>query len=60
MELREEDTMTTPTIAEVSRGSKEPTVVEISGFRGRLISADHADTTSRGQSGTVPLTGGRA
>jgi hypothetical protein len=35
--------MTTPTIAEVGHGSKEPTVVEIAGFRGRLISADHAD-----------------
>src|SRR5262249_61579049 len=39
---REEDTMTTPTTAEVGHGSK-PTVVEIDGFRGRLISADHAD-----------------
>src|SRR5262245_14550394 len=35
--------MTTPTIAEVGRGSNEPTVVEIGGFRGRLISVDHAD-----------------
>ena len=35
--------MTTPTTAEVGHGSKEPTVVEIDGFRGRLISADHAD-----------------
>ena len=35
--------MTTPTPAEVGHGSKEPTVVEIDGFRGRLISADHAD-----------------
>ena len=34
--------MTTPTTAEVSHGSK-PTVVEIDGFRGRLISAYHAD-----------------
>ena len=40
---REEDPMTTPTTAEVRHGSKEPTVVEIDGFRGRLISADHAD-----------------
>jgi len=32
--------MTTPTTAEVGHGSKEPTVVEIDGFRGRLISAD--------------------
>jgi hypothetical protein len=40
---REEDAMTTPTIAEVSHSSKKPTVVEIDGFRGRLISADHAD-----------------
>ena len=35
--------MMTPTTAEVGRGSKEPTVVEIDGFRGRLISADHSD-----------------
>src|SRR5499426_1954110 len=35
--------MTTPTTAEVRHASKEPTVVEIDGFRGRLISADHAD-----------------
>jgi FAD binding domain-containing protein/berberine-like enzyme len=35
--------MMTATIPEVGRGSKEPTVVEIDGFRGRLISADHAD-----------------
>src|SRR3989337_2319842 len=40
---REEDTMTTPTTAEVGHGSKERTVVEIDGFRGGLISADHAD-----------------
>ena len=32
--------MTTPTTAEVSHRSKAPTVVEIDGFRGRLISAD--------------------
>ena len=44
--------MTTPTFAlpatagkpaEVGHGSKEPTVVKIDGFRGRLISTDHAD-----------------
>ena len=35
--------MTTLTTAEVDHGSKEPTVVEIDGFRGRLISAAHAD-----------------
>src|SRR5688572_32405284 len=35
--------MTTPTTAEVSRASREPTVVGIDGFRGRLISSDHAD-----------------
>jgi FAD/FMN-containing dehydrogenase len=34
--------MTTPT-AEAGRGSSDPTVVEIGGFRGRLISANHAD-----------------
>src|SRR5262245_59081466 len=39
----EEDTMTTPTLAEVGRRSKQPTVVEIDGFRGRLINADHGD-----------------
>src|SRR5262245_4789396 len=39
----EEDTMTIPTIAELDNGSKEPIVVDIDGFRGRLISADHAD-----------------
>jgi len=50
--------MTTPTPAEVGHGSKEPTVVEIDGFRGRLISADHADYDIA-QSGTVPLTGAR-
>lgn len=35
--------MSTPMTAEVGRGNKEPTVVEIDGFRGRLISADHPD-----------------
>jgi FAD/FMN-containing dehydrogenase len=35
--------MTTPTTAEGRHGSKGPTVVEIGGFRGRLIRADHAD-----------------
>jgi len=35
--------MTIPTTAEVGRGSKPPALVEIDGFRGRLISADHAD-----------------
>src|SRR5499426_1579572 len=35
--------MTTPTIAEVGRGSKKPTVVEIDAFRGRLISANQTD-----------------
>src|SRR4029450_10000325 len=35
--------MTTRTAAEVGHGSKEPTVFELDGFRGRLISADHAD-----------------
>lgn len=35
--------MTTQTTAEVRRGSKKPTVAEIDGFRGRLITADHAD-----------------
>src|SRR5262249_23664417 len=39
---REEDTMTTPTTAEVGHGRNEATVA-IDGFRGRLISADHAD-----------------
>jgi hypothetical protein len=35
--------MMTPTLAEVDQGSKQPTVLEIDGFRGRLINADHAD-----------------
>ena len=35
--------MTTSTTAEVGHGGKKPTVVEIAGFRGRLISADHAE-----------------
>jgi FAD/FMN-containing dehydrogenase len=35
--------MTTTTTAEVGRGSKEPAVVQIDGFRGRLISANDAD-----------------
>jgi FAD/FMN-containing dehydrogenase len=35
--------MTTLTPAGVRHGSKRPTVFEIDGFRGRLISADHAD-----------------
>jgi FAD/FMN-containing dehydrogenase len=33
----------TPTTAELGYGSKEPSVLEIDGFRGRLIRADHAD-----------------
>src|SRR5262249_24532353 len=32
--------MTTPTTAELDRASKEPTVVEIDRFRGRLIRAN--------------------
>lgn len=35
--------MTTPTIAEIGRRVGESTVVQIDGFRGRIISADHAD-----------------
>ena len=35
--------MTIPTIAEVGHGTREPGVVEIDGFRGRLISPEHAD-----------------
>jgi hypothetical protein len=35
--------MTTPTTVPVGHGSKQPTVVQIDGFRGRLISADHPD-----------------
>ncbi|MBR0901588.1 FAD-binding oxidoreductase [Bradyrhizobium liaoningense] len=38
--------MTTPMPAEVSQRSKGPPLVEIDGFRGRLISADHADYDS--------------
>src|SRR5262245_23059558 len=40
---REEGPMTPPTNAQARRASKEPTVVGIDGFRGRMISADHAD-----------------
>jgi FAD/FMN-containing dehydrogenase len=39
----EENTMTIQTIADVGHGNHEPGVVQIKGFRGRLISADHAD-----------------
>jgi hypothetical protein len=35
--------MPKPTTAEDGRGSKEPTVVDIDRFRGRLIRAGHAD-----------------
>src|SRR5262245_18754011 len=35
--------MTTPKPAEVGQGSKEPTIVEIDRFRGRLITADRAE-----------------
>jgi hypothetical protein len=35
--------MTTPTTATVGHGNKAPTLGEIDGFRGRLISAGHAD-----------------
>ena len=35
--------MTTSTTAEVAHGSNQPTVMVIDGFRGRLISTDHAD-----------------
>src|SRR3546814_12229182 len=35
--------MTTPTPAEIGHGSREPAVAEIDGFRGRLITAGHAD-----------------
>jgi FAD/FMN-containing dehydrogenase len=35
--------MATATIAEFGRGGKAPTVIEIDGFRGQLINADHAD-----------------
>lgn len=38
--------MTTPMSGEVSQRSKGPPLVEIDGFRGRLISADHADYDS--------------
>src|SRR5262245_13036651 len=41
---RKEDPMTTPTTPEVGHGRREPTVVEIDGFRGRLIRARHADS----------------
>ena len=35
--------MTTSTTAEVGPRGKEPTAMEIGGFRGRLITSDHAD-----------------
>ena len=35
--------MVTPTTAEVSQRTRKPTVVEIDGFRGRLIGAGHPD-----------------
>ncbi len=35
--------MTTLTTTKVIQGSKEPSAVEIDGFRGRLITADHGD-----------------
>jgi hypothetical protein len=42
-----EDTiMTTLTTAQISPGCKGPPVAQIDGFRGRLISADHADYDS--------------
>jgi FAD/FMN-containing dehydrogenase len=41
-----EDTMTTPTTAELCHRSKQPILVEIDGFRGRLISADHTEYDS--------------
>src|SRR5262245_56292341 len=40
---REEDTMTTRMTAEIGSGRKHPAVVEIEGFRGRLITADQPD-----------------
>ena len=45
--------MTTPTTAALGHGSKEPAVVEIDGFRGRLITADHADYDSVNRTGIV-------
>ena len=38
-----EDTMITSTTMEVRQRSKQPTAVQIDGFRGRLIAADDAD-----------------
>ena len=38
--------MTTPTIADVGHRTKEPSLMEIDGFRGRLISAGQPTTTS--------------
>src|SRR5918912_855142 len=40
---RKEDQMTTPTTAEVGHWGKAPTVAQIDGFRGRLITSDDAD-----------------
>src|SRR5262245_26645756 len=39
----EEDSMTTPTTADVRKAGKAPIGPKIDGFRGRLITADHAD-----------------
>lgn len=38
--------MTTATIANVAHANRKPTVMEIDGFRGRLISADHPEYDS--------------
>ena len=43
MAVEKEDTMTMPTTAPVAQQIKQPTVVDIDGFRGRLILADHPD-----------------
>ena len=49
-----------PMPAEVGRGPRNRPVVEIDGFRGRLISANDADYDIARASGTVPLTGARS
>jgi FAD/FMN-containing dehydrogenase len=41
--VEEEDAMSTPTTVELGHGSNHPHIAEIGGFRGRLISAGHAD-----------------
>jgi hypothetical protein len=49
--------MTAPTTERVGNLSEEVTVMEIDGFRGQLITADHADYSPPEPCGTAPSTG---